>query len=60
MRWRMIWMNDNEIVQHMINFISEKERNAQAESLKGGSKTKVDIVKLILNELENKTDNEDK
>lgn len=53
-------MNDNEIVQHMINYISEKERVAQAESLKGGSKGKVDVVKLILNELENKTDNENK
>ena len=53
-------MNDNEIVQHMINFISEKERNVQAESFKGGSKAKVDVVKMILNELENKTDNEDK
>lgn len=53
-------MNDNELVQHMIDFISEKERNAQAENLKGSSKGKIDVVKLILNELESKTENEDK
>jgi len=52
-------MNDNEIVQHMIDFIEDKERDAQAEYLKGGSKAKMDVVKMILNELENKTKNED-
>lgn len=52
-------MSDNEIVQHMIEYIKEKERDAQAENLKGGAKTKIDVVKLIMNELENSAKNED-
>ena len=49
-------MNDSETVKHIIDYIMEKERDAQAENLKGGSKSKVDVVKLVLNELENTTE----
>ncbi len=51
-------MNDHEIVQHMIDFIEEKEKDAQTDYLKTGSKGKTDVVKMILNELENKTNDE--
>ena len=46
-------MNEEKIVQNMINFIEEKERDLQAEKLIVNNQMKTDIVKAILNKLEN-------
>lgn len=52
-------MNDNDIVNNMIEFIEEKERQLQVERISGGQ-IKSDIVKQILDELERETANENK
>ena len=52
-------MNENAIVCNMISFIEEKERDLQVERLTTGQ-VKSDIVKLILDELERETSNENK
>lgn len=51
-------MNEQEIVQNMISFITEKEQQLQIEKLSTGQ-AKTDIIKLILDELERVTTNED-
>ena len=57
--WRKQSMNENAIVCNMISFIEEKERDLQVERLTTGQ-VKSDIVKLILDELERETSNENK
>ena len=51
-------MNEQNVVQHMIAFIEEKERQAQSNKILSGSQSKSDIVKSILDELERVTTNE--
>ena len=52
-------MNEHDIVCNMISFIEEKERDLQVEKLTTGQ-VRSDIVKLILDELERETSNENK
>lgn len=52
-------MNDNQIVEYMIQFVEEKEKEIQADYMKSGSKAKTDAVKTILNELDKRIKNED-
>lgn len=56
--WRKIWMSDEKIVQHMIDFIDEKEREIQAKKLSNDVQAKNDVVKAILKELERETSDE--
>lgn len=44
-------MNENAVVQHMIDFIEEKEKSLQASKLVD-TQVKNDAVKSILEELE--------
>lgn len=50
-------MSDHAIVENMIRFIEEKERQLQVERLTTGQ-VRSDIVKSILDELERETANE--
>ena len=50
-------MNDHGVVESMIKFIEEKERQLQVEKLTTGQ-VRSDIVKSILDELERETANE--
>lgn len=52
-------MNNEDIVQNMITFIEEAERDLQASKLSSGSQ-KTDIVNSILDKLEKEINNEDK
>ncbi len=52
-------MNDNHIVEHMIRFVENKEKEVQADYMKSGSKVKTDVVKTILNELDKRIKDED-
>lgn len=45
-------MNENDVINNMIKFIEEKERQLQAEKMLGESSAKNDIVKAILDELD--------
>lgn len=51
-------MSDEKIVQHMIDFIDEKEREIQAKKLSNDVQAKNDVVKAILKELERETSDE--
>ena len=53
-------MNDNGVVNNMIAFIEEKEKQLQAEKMLGENSAKNDIVKAILDELEREVSNENK
>lgn len=50
-------MSDHAIIEHMIQFIEEKERQLQVEKLTTGQ-VRSDIIKSILDELERETTNE--
>ena len=53
-------MSKDEIVEHMIIYIEEAERNQQAANLAGEARgVRTDLVTAILNELERKTRDED-
>lgn len=53
-------MNKDEIVNHMISYIEDAERDLQAANMAGESRTsRTDIVNSILNELEREVKNED-
>lgn len=53
-------MNKQEIVDSMISYIENAERDIQAANLAGETKAaRTDIVNAILNELERETKNED-
>lgn len=45
-------MSSSQIVQNMISFIEEKERDIQAAKAIGNVKLKSDVVNQILTELE--------
>lgn len=52
-------MNDKDIVDHMIKFIEDKEKEFQVNTMENvKSKLKSDIVKDILDELESVLKNE--
>ncbi len=51
-------MNDQEIVEHMINFVEQKERQIISSKLASLAQNKGDAVKAILDELERVTSNE--
>lgn len=51
-------MNNTDIVQNMIRFIEEKERQLQTDKLSNESQVKNDIVKAIMDELEKEVKNE--
>ena len=53
-------MSDNGVVNNMIAFIEEKEKQLQAEKMIGENSAKNDIVKAILDELEREVSNENK
>ena len=53
-------MNDQEIVQHMIEFVEQKERQSQSNKFITEQQAKNDVVKSIQDELEQVTKNEDK
>ena len=53
-------MNENDVINNMIKFIEEKERQLQAEKMLGESSAKNDIVKAILDELDKEVENENK
>lgn len=59
-KWRNLPMNKDEIVNHMISYIEDAERDLQAANMAGESRTsRTDIVNSILNELEREVKNED-
>ena len=53
-------MSDNGVVNNIIAFIEEKEKQLQAEKMIGENSAKNDIVKAILDELEREVSNENK
>ena len=53
-------MSDNGVVNNMIAFIEEKEKQLQAEKMLGENSAKNDIVKAILDELAREVSNENK
>lgn len=53
-------MNNDKIVEKMIEFIQEKERQLQVDKLASDGSTKTDVVKAILDELERVSKNENK
>ena len=53
-------MSNDEIIQHMIEFIETSERDLQAATLVGGGKSaRANIVNHILKELEREMKDED-
>lgn len=53
-------MNEQEIIDHMIEFVEEKERQIATNKLASTTQNKGDAVKAILDELERVTTNENK
>ena len=51
-------MNDEKIVNNMINFIEEKEKEIQQSKLKSDSQLKTDVVKSILDKLDSEIKDE--
>lgn len=51
-------MNEQIVVNKMIEFIESKERELQANKMNAENHAKNDIVKLIMDELERETTNE--
>lgn len=59
-KWRILGMNNDEIVKNMITYIEDAERDLQAANLSGESRgARTDIVNSILNELEREIKDED-
>lgn len=52
-------MSEKEIVTNMIDFIENKERELQLNKMSADSQIKNDVVKMILDELERATNDED-
>lgn len=49
-KWRIMRVNKEEIIENMIQYIEEEERNLQAARMSNDSKAaKTDIVNGILN-----------
>lgn len=60
-KWRMRLMSDEQIKDHMIEFIKEKERDVVNDRLRGSNgdnKSKSDIVNSILSELDKEVPDE--
>lgn len=58
-KWRIIAMNKEEVVENLISYIEEAERNLQASKMSNEPKSvKTDIVNNILDELEKEIKNE--
>ncbi len=53
-------MSEQEVVQHMIAFVEQKERQIASNKLASAAQGKGDAVKAILDELEKVTANENK
>jgi len=53
-------MNDNEVIENMIRFIKDKEKDYQASKLVSTTVAKTDVVKQIVEELERVTSDENK
>ena len=51
-------MSDNGVVNNMIAFIEEKEKQLQTEKMLGENAARNDIVKAILKQLEKEVSNE--
>lgn len=51
-------MSDSKVVENMIVFIEEREKQLQAEKMLGENAAKNDIVKAILKQLETEVSNE--
>lgn len=60
MKWRILQMNEKEIVTAMISFIENKERELQSSKMSVDTQAKNDVVKSILDELERVTADENK
>ena len=59
-KWRMNPMNEQEIIQHMIECVDQKERQFQSNKFITEQQAKNDVVKSIQDELERVTQDEDK
>lgn len=58
-KWRIMMMNKEKIVEKMIIFIEDAERDLQASKFTNDSRgVKMDIVSSILEELEQEVNNE--
>ena len=53
-------MSEQTIIDHMIKFVEEKERQIATNKLASTTQNKGDAVKAILDELERVTTNENK
>ena len=53
-------MNNQEIVDHMVDFVTSKEQQYQNNKLVSDSQIRSDMVKSILDELERAITNENK
>lgn len=53
-------MNEGEIVENMITFIMNKEKELQADRFASDNKIKKDAVQAILDELDREVTDEDK
>lgn len=51
-------MSSQAILQHMIEFIEEKEKELQADRFNAGNKAKKNVVLSILDELDTEVKNE--
>ena len=58
-KWRILEMNKQEIVNNMIKYIEDAERDLQVALFAGETKSsRTDIVNAIINELERETKDE--
>lgn len=53
-------MNDSNVVNNMIDFIEEREKQLQAEKMLGENAARNDIVKAILKQLDKEVSDENK
>lgn len=51
-------MNNEKIIEHMIAFVEEKEKDVMSEKFVSGLNRKTDIVNSIIEELESVLKNE--
>ena len=58
-KWRT-HMNKNDVIQNMVKFIEDKEKSLQASKLSTDTQAKTDVVKSILNKLDEEIENENK
>ena len=58
-KWRT-HMNKNDVIQNMVKFIEDKEKSFQASKLSTDTQAKTDVVKSILDKLDEEIENENK